>query len=61
MIWFRLIFGLLLLATLVCFGLYMGTKNPAWRRLGIIILKWTLLAAAGFFGVLLVQRLPQLF
>jgi hypothetical protein len=60
MVFFRLVFGLLLLASLVCFALYIGTSEPAWRRRGTIVLKWTVVAAAGFFAVLILERLPML-
>lgn len=53
----RLVVGLLLLAALLCFGAGIVTGDPAWRRRGVIILKWTLLAGLGFFGVLFVERL----
>ena len=48
---------LLLLAAAVLFGLYAFTGNPRYKRLGLVILKWTLLAALGFFAILFVQRL----
>ena len=57
MMLFRLVFGLLLLASLLCFAMYIGTKDAAWRRRGVVVLKWTVLAAAGFFGVLILERL----
>jgi hypothetical protein len=28
-----------------------------WRRRGLVIVKWTLLAALGFFAVLMLERL----
>jgi hypothetical protein len=49
-----------LLASLLCFAMYVGTKAPAWRARGVVVLKWTLIAAAGFFGVLILERLPLL-
>jgi hypothetical protein len=57
MLAFRLVFGLLLLAGVLCFAMYIGTRQVAWRRRGIVIVKWTVLAAFGFFAVLIVQRL----
>ena len=57
---FRLVFGLLLVASLLCFAMYVGTGQTAWRRRGIVVLKWTLVAAAGFFAVLILERLPRL-
>ena len=56
MIAFRLVFGGLLLASLLCFAMYVGTREPAWRRRGVVILKWTLIAAFGFFAVLILER-----
>ncbi len=60
MLIFRLVFGLLLVASLLCFAMGVGTGNPLWRRRGIVILKWALIAAAGFFGVLILERLAML-
>jgi hypothetical protein len=57
MLVFRLVFGLLLLSGLLCFAMYIGTSEPVWRRRGIVIVKWTLLAAFGFFAVLILERL----
>ncbi|HEX6017622.1 MAG TPA: hypothetical protein VFZ28_05955 [Burkholderiaceae bacterium] len=59
MVLFRLVFGLLLLASLLCFAMYIGTKAPVWRLRGVALLKWTLIAAAVFFGVLVVERAPR--
>ena len=60
MLIFRLVFGLLLLACVLCFAMYVGTKAPVWRTRGVLVLKWTLIAAAGFFGVLILERLAVL-
>lgn len=57
---FRAVFGLLLAAGLLCFAMYIGTSQVAWRRRGLAIVKWTLLAAFGFFAVLIVERLVAL-
>jgi hypothetical protein len=53
----RLVFGLLLLAGLLCFAMYIGTSQVVWRRRGVVIVKWTVLAAFGFFAVLILERL----
>lgn len=53
---FRLAFGLLLLAGLLCFGMYIATGQVVWRQRGIVIVKWTVLAAFGFFAVLILER-----
>jgi hypothetical protein len=57
MLVFRLVFGALLVAGLLCFAMYIGTGDAAWRRRGILIVKWTLVAAFGFFAVLILERL----
>lgn len=57
MLVFRLVFGLLLLAGVLCFAMYIGTGQLAWRRRGLLIVKWTVLAAFGFFAVLILERL----
>jgi hypothetical protein len=54
---FRLVFGLLLLASVLCFAMSVGTGQAVWRRRGLVVLKWALIAAAGFFGVLILERL----
>jgi disulfide bond formation protein DsbB len=53
----RLIFGLLLVAGVLCFAMYAGTGQARWRSLGWRIVKWTLVAALGFFAVLILERL----
>jgi hypothetical protein len=60
MLIFRLVFGLLLLASVLCFAMYVGTKAAVWRARGVLLLKWTLIAAAAFFGVLILERLAIL-
>ena len=54
---FRLIFGLLLVSGLLSFALYIGTGQVVWRQRGIVIVKWTVIAAFGFFAVLILERL----
>jgi len=56
MLLFRWAILLLLLAAGVCFAFYAGTGQPRFKRIGLIILKWTVLAAFGFFAVLIFQR-----
>ena len=48
---------LLLLAAAVSFAFYAGTGQPRYKRLGLIILKWTVIAAVFFFAVILIGRL----
>jgi hypothetical protein len=57
---FRLVFGGLLVAGLLCFALYIGTGLAVWRRRGIVIVKWAVLAAFGFFAVLILERMVLL-
>jgi hypothetical protein len=60
MVLFRLVFGLLLVFSVVCFAMYAGTGQVVWKRRGIVVLKWTLIAATGFFVVLILERLAPL-
>ena len=53
----RLVIGLLLFAAVLCFALFIGTRQQVWRRRGLVIVKWTVLAGLGFFGVLILERL----
>jgi hypothetical protein len=57
MIGFRFVFGALLLAGVLCFAMFVATGQPRWRQLGLIIVKWTVLAALAFFAVLILQRM----
>jgi len=57
---FRLVFGALLVAGVLCFAMYIGTSDLAWRRRGVLIVKWTLVAALGFFAVLILERLARM-
>ncbi|GAB4121876.1 MAG: hypothetical protein Fur0014_21450 [Rubrivivax sp.] len=60
MLIFRLVFGLLLFAGILCFAMYVGTGQLAWRRRGVVIVKWTVIAALGFFAVLVLERLARM-
>jgi hypothetical protein len=60
MLLFRLVFGLLLLSGVLCFAMYIGTGQVLWRRRGLVIVKWTVLAALGFFAVLILERLARM-
>lgn len=57
MLVFRWIMLLLLVAGVLCFAMYIGTRDVNWRDRGLIIVKWTVLAALGFFAVLILERL----
>ncbi|XHS78594.1 hypothetical protein ACFJGW_01095 [Burkholderiaceae bacterium UC74_6] len=60
MLIFRLVFGLLIVAGLVCLALYIATRQPVWRQRAVIILKWTVIAILAIFGVLIIERVPML-
>ncbi|WP_428420418.1 hypothetical protein [Methylibium sp.] len=57
MLVFRWIVLLLLVAGLLCFAMYAGTGQARWRDKGLRIVKWTVVAALGFFAVLMLERL----
>ena len=57
MLIFRLVFGLLLLAAILFLAMYVGTGQRIWRRRALLVLKWATIAALGFFGVLVLERL----
>ncbi len=57
MLLFRWAIFFLLLAAGVMFAFYAGTGQARYKRLGIVTLKWTLLAAFGFFLVLILERI----
>lgn len=54
---FRFAIFFLLLAAGVSFAFYIGTGQQRYRAWGLRVLKWTLIAALGFFGVLVLERL----
>jgi len=60
MLLFRLVFGLLLVAGVLCFAMYIGTSQVQWRQRGVLIVKWTVIAALGFFAVLILERVALL-
>jgi hypothetical protein len=57
MLLFRWMILLALLGAVVSFMFYAGTGQQRFKRIGLIILKWTLIAAFGFFAVLILERL----
>ena len=56
MLLFRWAILMLLLLAGVSFIFYAGTGQLKYRRFGWVVLKWTLLAAFGFFAVLIAER-----
>jgi len=57
MLLFRWLILLLLLGAAVSFAFYAGTGQTRYRRFGLLTLKWTLIAAFGFFAVLILERI----
>lgn len=57
MLLFRWLILLLLIGAAVSFAFYIGTGQPRYRRWGLLTLKWTLMAAGGFFAVLILERI----
>jgi predicted CDP-diglyceride synthetase/phosphatidate cytidylyltransferase len=53
----RTVLFLLLVAALLSFAMYVGTGERRWRNLGLVITKWAVIAALGFFAVLILERL----
>ena len=56
MLLFRWAILLFLITAGVCFAFYAGTGQVKFKRFGLVTLKWTLIAAFGFFAVLILER-----
>jgi hypothetical protein len=56
----RLVFGLLLVAGLLCFAAYVATGNPLWRRRGIVVIKWTVIAGLGAAAIIVLEQMTPL-
>ena len=56
MLLLRWLILLLLLGVAVSFAFYATTGELRYRRYGLLTLKWTLIAAFGFFAVLILER-----
>jgi hypothetical protein len=48
---------LLLGGSVLCFAFYIGTGQLRFRQWGLLILKWTVVAALVFFGGLILSRI----
>lgn len=57
MLFFRWLLILLMLVAGACFALFVITGQARFKRYGLLILKWTLVSAFGFFAVLTLERL----
>ncbi len=60
MLIFRWVVLLLLVAGLVSLAMFIGTGQVRYRVLGVRIVKWTIVAGLGFFGVLILERLAMI-
>lgn len=54
---FRIVLFLLLAVAAALFGAYAATGKPRYKRLGLTVTKWTVIAALGFFAGLVIERL----
>jgi hypothetical protein len=57
MLIFRWLAILCVLGIIVSFALYVGTGQERFKRLGLVALKWAVLAGLGFFAVLILERI----
>ncbi|WP_170104811.1 hypothetical protein [Pulveribacter suum] len=57
MLLFRWLVLLLFLAAAVSFAFFAATGQPRYKRFGLVIVKWTLIAGLMFFAVLALERL----
>ena len=44
----------------LCFAMSIATGQAVWRRRGVVIVKWTVVAGLAFFAVLILERLALL-
>ena len=57
MVFFRALFLILLLGVIFCFVRFIYTGDVRYKQYGLRTLKCILIAAFGFFGVLILQKL----
>ncbi len=57
MVFLRWLVLLLLLLAVICFACFAVTGQERFKRYGLRILKWTMVGAFGFFGVLILERI----
>jgi hypothetical protein len=60
MLLFRWVVMLLLLGGVLSFGMFVATGQQRWRVIALGILKWTIVAALAFFGVLILERMVMI-
>jgi hypothetical protein len=59
MLVFRWILLLLFIAGILCFAMAIGTGDVRWRKRGLTIVKWAVLAGLAFFAVLALERMAM--
>ncbi len=52
----RVVVLLLLVAAAVMFALYAGTGRERYKRVGMVIVKWTVIAGLVFFAGMIFER-----
>ncbi|MES2582797.1 MAG: hypothetical protein V4627_08785 [Pseudomonadota bacterium] len=57
MVFLRALFLVLLLTAIGFFVCFLVTGQPRFKHYGLRVLRWTVVAAAIFFGVLVVENL----
>jgi hypothetical protein len=57
---FRWIVLLLLVGAALSIAMWVGTGEVRYRVWGIRIIKWTVIAALGFFAVLILERMAMI-
>ena len=57
MLLFRALLLLMLIGACVCFAFFIATNNLRFRRWGMQLLQYALLAALVFFGILILSRI----
>lgn len=56
MLIFRWLLFALLISSALCFVFYLGTGRVYYRRWGLVVLKWAVIAGLAFFAVLGLSR-----
>ena len=59
MVLFRAVVLLMLVLGVACFAVYAYTGSLQYRRVGVRLVKWTVIAGLIFFAVLFVERLTR--
>jgi hypothetical protein len=59
MLFFRWLIPSLFIVAGVLFAFYMFTGNPRYKRVGLLVLKSSLVAAFGFFAILIAINLLE--